>query len=193
MHVRVSDLDATVQAALRSVDYHVPDIQVVPTEELNVSVSGGDGMRGFALLVNLTDGQIKRMTGSWGGSNMFARDNLVDNSAELVPMPGNGVVVKGTTGYPRTFATLYCHPSVIGRYLPAGDEEQTTDEEQQALFCHVGIKGGEARREELRRRGVSGACVDSLVERGYLKRNRAGATQATTRGKNALDRTRARA
>lgn len=190
MHVKVKDLEPTIQAALRSVDYHADDVKVEPAEHLDVSVAGGDGVRGFALLVNLTDGQMKMMQGSWGGANIANPGNLVDLSRERTPMPANGVVIKGTTGYPRTFATVYGHPSVVGRLLPSGDEEQTTDEEQQALFCFGGIKGGEARREELRRRRVSDACVDSLVERGYLKRNRAGATQITTKGKNARDRRR---
>ena len=53
------------------------------------------------------------------------------------------------------------------------------------LYCFAAIKGGEYRRDEMRRRNVSAATVDSLVERGYLKRNRAGATQITTQGKNA--------
>jgi hypothetical protein len=94
-------------------------------------------------------------------------------------------VIKGSMGYPRTFATIYAHPNTIGRFLPSGAEEELTREEEQAIYCFAALKGGEYRRDEMRRRGVSTATVDALVERGYLKRNRAGATAITTKGKNA--------
>jgi hypothetical protein len=74
---------------------------------------------------------------------------------------------------------------VIGRFLPSGDDETLTDSEQQAIYCFAAIKGGEYRRDEMRRRNVTDDVVDSLVSRGYLKRNKAGATQITTKGKNA--------
>lgn len=66
-------------------------------------------------------------------------------------------------------------------------DDVLTDADQQALYCFVAIKGGEYRRDEMRRRGVTEEHVNSLVLRGYLKRNKAGATQVTTKGKNARD------
>jgi hypothetical protein len=112
--------------------------------------------------------------------------NPIDSSPEQLAIPPNGCVIKGTTGYPRTFAWIYAHPQAMGRYLASGaPDEELTDGEQQAIYCFAAIKGGEYRRDEMRRRGVTTATVDGLVQRGYLKRNRAGATAITTKGKNA--------
>ena len=115
---------------------------------------------------------------------MFVR-SVVDDTSESAAIPVGGCVIKGSTGYPRTFATIYVHPSGMGKFLPAGSEEELTAEEQQAIYCFCAIKGGEYRREELARRQVSVTCVDSLVSRGYLKRAKNGATSVTTKGKNA--------
>jgi hypothetical protein len=127
------------------------------------------------IAVNLDTGERKSMIGSWGGGNMFT-STLVDAGSEMAELPANGAVIKGTMGYPRTYATIYAHPNALGRFLPAGedDRDELTAEELQALYCFVCIKGGEYRREELRRRSVSDSTVDGLVSRGYLKRNRAG-------------------
>jgi hypothetical protein len=184
MHVIVKELHPLIQSTLKHVKYGVTDVKVEPVETISVHAEGNKGQRGFAILVNLDTGETKSMVGSWGGSNMFTA-TLVDNSREVIPMPVNGVVIKGQMGYPRTFATLYVHPRMVGRFLPSGESETLTDEEQQAIYCFAAIKGGEYRRDEMRRRGVTDVTVDSLVERGYLKRNRAGATQITTKGKNA--------
>jgi hypothetical protein len=183
MHVEVKDLAPAVRDALERVRYGERDIQIVAAERVETFVAGGDGMRGFVVAVNLDTGERKGFAGSWGGSNPWS-DSPVDSDA-AIELPLNGAVIKGTTGYPRTFATVYAHPNTVGRFLPSGEEEQLGEEEQNAIYCFAAIKGGEYRREELERRNVSAATVDSLVERGYLKRNRAGATQITTQGKNA--------
>jgi len=190
-YVEVKTLSPIVRSALDGIDYGARDIQVVPCSSVSLQVCGGAGQRGFAVLLDLATGASKSFGGSWGGSNMFV-SSIVDDSSDSGTLPPGGCVIKGTRGHPRTFATIYVHPSAMGKFLPSGEAESTTDEEQQALYCYTGIKGGEYRREELRRRGVSSACVDSLVARGYLKRSRNGATQATTKGKNALDRSRVR-
>jgi hypothetical protein len=184
MHVEVKDLTPAIRKALEGVRYGARDIEVLPAETFTPYSEGGRGQRGFTLVLNLETGESKTVRGSWGGSNMFVQ-SPVDHSTEALPLPQTGVVIKGTTGHPRTFATIYAHPAAVGRFLPSGDDEVLTDEEQQAIYCFAGIKGGEYRRQELIRRRVSPGTVDSLVERGYLKRNRAGATQITTKGKNA--------
>lgn len=142
-------------------------------------------------MVNLDTGARKTFIGSWGGSNMFV-SSPVDDSDGVGTLPPYGAVIRGSTGYPRTFATIYAHPAAMGRFLPSGEPDETTDAEQQALYCYVSIKGGEYRRDELRRRNVTDDVIDGLVAGGYLKRNKAGAVQITTAGKNARDRTRVR-
>jgi hypothetical protein len=185
MHVEVKTLVPAVQSALKSVRYGGRDIQVITADKVSPLVAGGDGQRGFVTIINLDTGKSESRRGSWGGANMFNPDNAVDLDREQFTIPANGVVIKGTTGYPRTFATLYT--TATGNLLPAGtdDTEVLTDEELQALYCHYSIKGGQYRRDELSRRHVMASTVDSLVDRGYLKRNRAGAVSITTKGKNA--------
>jgi hypothetical protein len=185
MYVEVKTLVPAVRDALASVKYGGKDIQVITADKVSPLVAGGEGQRGFVTIINLDTGESESRRGSWGGANMFNPDNAVDLDREPFAIPANGVVVKGTTGYPRTFATLYT--TATGNLLPAGadDTEALTDDELIALYCHVSIKGGQYRRDEMHRRRVMPGTVDSLVDRGYLKRNRAGAVQVTTKGKNA--------
>ncbi len=182
MHVETKGLAPAIREALRSVGYGGRDIAVVPAETIEAATGADRGQRGFMIMVNLDTGGRKVMQGSWGGSNMFV--TTTDDVRESVPLPPNGVVLKGTTGYPRTFATLYANPKLVALLAPGGEDE-LTDEEQQAIYCFAAIKGGQYRRDELRRRGVAEAAVTGLVERGYLKQNKAGSIQITTKGKNA--------
>lgn len=188
MHVETKTLIPAIRSALESVRYGCRDIKVVPTETADLSAYAGDGQRGFAILVNLETGERKRFTGSWGGSNMFVR-TAVDDSSGVGALPPNGAVIKGSMGYPRTFATLYVHPAAMGRFLPSGEEETLSETEQQVIYCFAAIKGGQYRRDELARRvghpSVSDPIIDSLISRGYLKRAKNGATAITTKGKNA--------
>lgn len=184
MHVETKQLAPAIRRALESVSYGARDIEVVAADSVSGHSEGGQGQRGFVLILNLDTGRFQTVNGSWGGANPWDR-RAVDLTDERIALPENGCVIKGQVGYPRTFATVYAAPNSVGRFLPSGEEEVLSDAEQQAIYCFAAIKGGEYRREELQRRGVSGETVDSLVERGYLKRNKAGATMITVKGKNA--------
>lgn len=186
MYVQTKELLPALQDALKSVRYGAKDIRLEAADKVDSYSEGDRGSRGFLIALNLDTGERKSMRGSWGGGNMFT-STLVDSGSEMAELPVNGAVIKGTMGYPRTFATIYAHPNAIGRFLPAGadDRDELSAEELQALYCFACLKGGEGRRDELRRRNVSDSTVDSLVSRGYLKRNRSGATSVTTAGKNA--------
>lgn len=188
MHVEVKELSEAVRKALDSVSYGARDIEVIPSYSVSGQVAGGAGMRGFVLIINLDTGKFEVVNGSWGGDNILS-NSPVDSSNEDIPIPPNGAVIRGTRGHPRTFARIYAHPNATGSYLlPEGNAtapELLSEVEQQAIYCFAAIKGGEYRRDEMRRRNVTTETVDSLVERGYLKRNRAGSVQITTKGKNA--------
>jgi hypothetical protein len=185
MHVEVKELSTPVRRALDSVAYGRKDIKLIAAESVEGSGAGGSGVRAFTIAVNLDTGERKGAYGSWGGDNPWS-NSPVDRDHTPIPIPENGIVIKGTRGGGPTWAQIYAHPNVVGRFLSSSDEEELSETEQQALYCFFGsIKGGEYRRDEMRRRGVSAATVDGLVEKGYLKRNRAGATTITTRGKNA--------
>lgn len=183
-HVEVTSLSPHVRKALDSVSYGARDIPLIAAESVDSYSEGDRGSRGFVLILNLDTGAYKRVTGQWGGGNMFTR-SPVDEGGERIPIPPNGAVIKGSMGYPRTFARIYAHPEAHGRFLPSGETETLSPEEAQCVYCFCAIKGGEYRRDEMRRRGVTPATVDSLVERGYLKRSKNGATAITTKGKNA--------
>lgn len=189
MHAEVKTLAPAVQAALKDVGYGARDIEVKVQSEVTLRSSASwKGARGFVMAVNLDTGtRTDVQHGEWGGANPFFR-NAVDETQERYILPPNGIVIKGQTGHPRTFATIYVHPSQMARFLPPATEELTTVE-QNALYCHHSIKGGQYRRNELAYRRVPASVVDNLVERGYLQRNRAGATSITVQGKNALDPT----
>lgn len=186
MHIAVKSLGDAVQSALKSVGYGARDIEVIPQSSLELNSSASwKGARGFVIALDLRTGQRIARQGEWGGANPFVR-NAVDESDETYVLPEFGVVIKGQTGHPRTFARIYVHPAQMAKFLPAPTEELSPID-QQALYCFKSIKGGEYRRQELARRKVTSAVVDSLVERGYLSRNKAGATSITTAGKNAID------
>lgn len=184
MHVEVKDLVPAIQKALASVKYGARDISVEAKDEVALATGGAsDGSRGFVTIVNLETGKFHTEVGDWGGRGLGRR--MSDWTDDRLTLADNMVVVHGQMGYPRTYAHIYANGNVIGRFLPSGDEETLTDQEQQAIYCHAAVKGGQYRRDEMSRRGVRPETVDSLVERGYLKRNRAGAVQITTKGKNA--------
>lgn len=185
MYVKIAALPQPVQDALASVQYSKGDIEVIPTSEASLADAGSAGRRAFVTMVNLTSGQSETTWGSWGGPNMFNRSNAVDLDTATYPMPEQGVVIRGSHGHGGVWARIYVHPGMLGRELPAA-AETVSQADLDALYCHGRIKGGQYRRDEMQRRNVSVETVASLVERGLLKSNRAGATQITTEGKNAL-------
>lgn len=183
---KLTDLPDSVRAALKSVDYGRADIRVEVSANVVLSSSGGKGARHFAILVNLTTGEYRTTWGSWGGQNPFTPGNAVDNDANSYPLPDNAVAIRGAhIGGQPTYAVIHIPASMTARMLPAPPAE-LTQEEKDGLYCYGSIKGGAYRREELARRRVSAACVDTLVERGFIKRNKAGAGAITTDGRNAL-------
>lgn len=185
MYVSVKDLPAPVVAALQSVGYGKADIQVSVSTDVELSSSSGDGSRAFVTLVNLTSGQHVTHWGSWGGANMFDRTNPVDNDDRRYALPPNGLAIKGIRSSHPTYAVIHIPASMTDRMLPTAGPSLTA-EERDALYCHKAVKGGTYRRDELQRRRVGAATVDAMVERGYLARNKAGATSITTDGRNAL-------
>lgn len=183
-HVAVTSLSLAMRQALKAVRYGARDIEIRPTR--NVSLESGaawKGARGFVMAVNLTSGERVAHHGSWGGGSYF-ESRPVDTTKDRLELPENGAVLKGQTGYPRTMATLYVHPSQLAAFLPPASEDLTA-EDQQALYVFAAYKGGQYRRDELNRRRVSSATVRSLIERGYLTENKAGAVSITLKGKNA--------
>lgn len=183
-HVAINDLSSALRDALKGIGYARPDIKVIPASSVDPTDAGESGRRAFVVIVNLDTGARDGRNGSWGGPNPWS-SSPVDSAEGHIEIPVNGAVIKGSRGYGPTYAVVYAHPDAFGRMLPAPADDVLTDLEQQAIYCFAAIKGGEYRRDEMRRRNVTSDVVDALVTRGYLKRNRAGATQITTKGRNA--------
>ncbi len=181
-HVKVKALPDTLQRALQAGGYRREDIAVRPCETACLADMGGAGRRGFVTFVDLVTGQIKTTKGSWGGSNMFNPRNAVDNDQSDVPIPDNVAVIQGSEGHGPTFASVLINPGNMAALLPA--QAEVTDHEKAILTVYATIKGG-YRQGELDYIRAVASEVDALVERGLLKRNKAGATRVTTEGKNA--------
>ena len=71
LYVQTRELPPSLQSALQSVGYGRRDIAVYAAETTSVACAGGQGQRGFVLLVNLATGSRESHQGSWGGPNMF--------------------------------------------------------------------------------------------------------------------------
>lgn len=184
MYVSTKTLPDFVQSALKAVDYHKTDIEVKHVETFTPSYScGSAGRRGFTVLVNMDTQEHKINWGSWGGANMFNLDNPVDLDTSHYPMTPGMLVIQGSSGYPMTWATILAHKSSAILPLPSGDE--LPENLLKTLYCFKGYKAF-YRKELIDRGTIKQADVDKLVEMGHLSRNKAGATQITTQGKNAV-------
>jgi hypothetical protein len=88
-----------------------------------------------------------------------------------------------------TYASILVSPSTMAPLLPK--VEKLADHEARVLYCYKSIKSGPYRVSELARvarkhpEANIPQNVEELISRGYLKRNKAGAIQITTSGKNA--------
>lgn len=185
MYVEVKSLHPQLQAILRSIPYAKREISVEAAETVSPIVGGGSGRRGFLILIDLTTWRTERRNGSWGGANPWAKDNPVDLDTNRYPLPANGAVVHGTVGH-STYASLTVHPSQLAQFLPKPAEVELTLAQRRGLYAHRALTGGQGRRDYLSRHRVGPEIIDSLVQLGMLKQNRAGSTSITTDGRNAI-------
>ena len=188
MYAPVKNLPHSLRRALETVSYHRKDISIEARESATLSDAGSSGRRAFVILVNLDTGQSKTTWGSWGGSNMFNPRNGVDLDTRAYEIPPNGAVIRGSVGN-TTYASILFAPTTMAPLLPK--VEELADHEARVLYCYKCIKSGPYRVSELARvarkhpEANIPQTVEELVSKGYLKRNKAGAVQITTVGKNA--------
>ena len=180
----VSNLPQCLIDALKSVAYNKRDIEILPRDKTSISYAGGDGRRGFAILVNLSTGEHKTYTGSWGGANAFNQNNQVDLNTQNYTIPENGAVILGSEGN-KTFATIYLNPKNVLAALSEGDV--LSDLDRKIMYAYGCLKSGPYRNEELNRCGVKDPKNDpnvlSLISRKFLKIDGRG-IQMTTEGRN---------
>lgn len=188
-YVKISSLPSSIQAALKEAGYNRKDIQVNTAETVCPRPPSAQGKRGFtAVCVLADDSQEYKMTwGSWGGSNMFVK--TIDDVHENVDIPENVAFVMGTSsspGYPG-YAYIYVHPKNMNpSLLPS--EGSVSEREAKILAIFRSLKSA-YRKEYLDGMKASDEEITSLVSRGYLSRNKAGATAITTQGRNASAKT----
>jgi len=195
-YMLVRDLPLSLRAALDNVGYGKKDIEVKARETFNPVAMGGQGRRGFVVAAPMDDsGDFKVSWGSWGGENAFKR--TVEGMDEDVVIPPNVAFIQGSEGggHP-TMATVYVSPRAMNpAMLTAGAEVTPKEAKILAIFQQLkssyraeefdrlqekdGIEGSRARKEATDRE------IESLVERGFLSRNKVGAVSITTTGRNA--------
>jgi len=197
-YLLVRDLPRSLQAALQAVEYGRKDIEVKARETFDPSAAGGGGRRGFVAACKMDDsGTYEIEWGSWGGENPFTK--TVEGYRGEVPIPPEVAFVRGSIGggHP-TNASVYVSPHAMNpALLVAGPE--VTPKEAKILAIFKGIKSS-YRPEYLDRlqekEGIEGSRarqattdreIDSLIERGFLSRNKAGSISITTEGRNAAD------
>jgi hypothetical protein len=180
--VSVKELPESIRAALRSVGYGGRDIAIEPSATVDAFVPSGEGQRGFVLMLNLASGEMETRLGSWGGNSPVGLQVDCDNAAR--PLAPGFAVIKGTTGYPRTFATIHLHPSNVAPLLPAATEISKREKQILAQYRGLTSAGRKSQWEYSPTSKPFEAEIDSLVARGLLSRNKAGSIAITTAGKN---------
>lgn len=182
-YVRFHDLPNALRSALDEIHYAKPDIAVETRTEVSLQSMGSDGRQSFAVIVDLESGKRAPLWGSWGGPNAYSSEsNAVDSDGRQHALPVNGAVILGSRGN-GVYARLVVHPDNLAKLLPS-DAAELPIRERYVLHVYRGIKSS-SRNQYLGFIRGRAALVDSLVARGYLKRNASGATQITTEGKNA--------
>ena len=192
IHVSVDELPIGVKKALKQIKFNRRDIGLEKGTSYSPSMASsyGDGYRGYLLIVDIHRGIKDRMTGSWGGANMFNLTNPIDNDNSKAPIPNNCVVIYGNEGA-RLSATIVAPPDMIEEFEDEEGDYGLTDKERKALDVVGGIKSG-ARRDEFYQEGLGlygpdNPIIESLREKGLVKVTRSG-IMITTQGKNARRR-----
>jgi len=195
-YMLVRDLPKSLQAALDNVGYGKKDIEVKARETFNPVAMGGQGYRGFVAVCPMDDsGEFKVTYGSWGGENAFAR--TIEGIDTDVQIPPDVAFIQGSEGggHP-TLASVYIstramNPALLGAPADVSPKEAKIlaifqqlkssyrKEEFDRLQEKAGIESSRARQETTDRE------IESLIERGFLSRNKAGSVSITTEGRNA--------
>lgn len=180
MYLPTKDLPESIRAALRSVGYGGADIDVTVGETFTAPGSYGAGHRGRVFVVDLATGRSEYAQGSYGGDNPFS-SNPVDSN-EKSPLPPGFAAL--TSGHSKIWH-LHINPANAAAWLPTAPD--VSPREKWLLWAYTGLTSA-GRKDEFERKGPGGGPsqdeISTLVARGLLKQNKAGAVQITTEGKN---------
>lgn len=182
--IRTKDLPDCLRAALKEVEYGAQDISVEISSTISALSQGGQGSRGFTLVVELSTGRFTKRLGSWGGASVEMKQ--VDFDDRETPLLEGFAVIKGTMGFPRTIATINVNPVNMVKFLP---EPCLITERQKGILRAFSSLTSAGRKDEWARDPVNAPTVeelDELVKLKLLSRSSNGATKITVEGKNAL-------
>lgn len=181
MYVQIDQLPVALRNALKSVGYGKADVSVTTAETVTAQSYGASGCRDFLCIVNLATGEFKTVYGSWGGPNAYT-SNIIDSDATAHALDANICAIQGREGGSQPVsATVKIHPSNVAALLPQAPEVSETERAVLRTFGYTSAY----RKEALRSIKNSQAAIESLIEKGMIKRNKAGALSITTSGKNA--------
>ena len=186
MYVQVQELPESLQSFLHTLSYNKKDIAVEVVEKVSPMGAGQDGYREFIGILDLGTGTSDIKYGSWGGANIFSRENQVDLDTASYTIPANVVVVKGRHGgnHP-THAVIYLRSDMVAKWLP---ETASLTPRQQYIVDVLGSFTSAGRKDEFNAYGhipPSAQEYKALEEMGLIKITKAGAISLTTEGKNA--------
>jgi len=181
MYIPTKTLPDSLRDALASVGYGRTDIEINVADHFSAPSAFGDGCRASAMVVELATGRREETQGSWGGANPFEAKPIDQGGSCALP-PGFAALT--SSGF-KNLWRLYIHPQNAAPLLPARSELSPRD--AWILGCFAGLTSA-GRKDEFVRHGRHGGPtpdeISSLVARGLLKSNRAGACQITTEGRN---------
>ena len=185
-YVALTKLPETIQSALSSVGYCRQDIEVTASETYSPLSAGSKGKQSFCVCLDIKSGDRESRIGSWGGPNIGNHSNQVDNDSNNYPIPPNGAVITGSTGYKGTFASITVAPDMLQKFLPITDDS-ITDADKAWLYI-LKTNRPSYRKSEANRASIPWPTTDRLEHlkgKGLIKINKAGSIQLTTDGKNA--------
>jgi len=189
MYIEINQLPQCIQNVIGQIRYFRKDIEVKTNNTFAIGYSAGSGCQAFTYIVNIKTGKtIDCQVGSWGGANIFNKDNKVDRDFSPKDLPVDVAIIKGSRGGScSVYATITIHPDTD---FPVGCLiEGLSEKEQKAINIIVGIKGGYRQeyfsRNGLGKYGADNPIINSLSEMGLVKINKRGAIQTTTQGRNA--------
>ena len=192
MYVKVNDLPDIVRSKLNDVKYGRVDIEVQAREKVSPASGSGDGYQSFCIIINLSNNDVKHLTGSWGGANMFNPGNQVDLDTKSYDIPDGFVVITGSVGGSKpTYASISMNPNNIAKFLP--EKTGLTERQATILYTYKGLNP-RGRKDywdrwdsDMKRAKPSEDELNELATMGLLKRSKNGATQITTDGRNAFE------
>lgn len=184
-YIQTKELPYEITSVLSRLGYNRKDIDVTFQEKVSPASSSSDGCRSFMAIINLSTGEYTEKWGSFGGANIFNRDNQVDNDTSSYTIPENFCVIKGSSGGNRPVsAYLIIRPDMSAKFLPSKEELNPRLQYILDVFATYNSSGREREFNDYGHIPPSKEELNCLVSRGLIKINKAGSVSVTTEGKN---------